>query len=153
MKTKRSVPRIMQRAGELRKEPTPAETRLWSRLRRNQLNETAFRRQHAIGPYITDFCAVKAKLVVELDGSQHLEQEAYDMERTAYLKGRGYRVLRFWNNDVMNDLDAVLWEIALAIEEGPLYPPILGKNGGKKTENKSGEMVISRNPGCPVFET
>lgn len=123
MKTKRSNPQIMHRAVELRKSTSPAETRLWSCLRRNQLNGTSFRRQHAIGPYITDFCAVKAKLVVELDGAQHLEQEMYDMQRTAYLEEHGYRVLRFWNNDVMNNLDVVLREIALSIEDGPPQSP------------------------------
>jgi very-short-patch-repair endonuclease len=115
MKTRRSDPVTMERARALRKEPTPAEIRLWSRLRRNQLNDTAFRRQHAIGPYIADFCALKARLVVEVDGSQHLEAAEYDARRTEYLQSRGYRVLRFWNSDVMNDLDAVLREIAAAL--------------------------------------
>jgi len=113
----------MQRAVNLRKEPTPAETRLWACLRRNQLNETSFRRQHAIGPYITDFCAVKHKLVVELDGSQHLDQGLYDTQRTVFLMEHGYRVLRFWNDEVMNDLDAVLREISLAIEDSPPQSP------------------------------
>ena len=67
-----------------------------------------FRPQHAIGNYIVDFCAPRRKLIVELDGSQHLEQEEYDMERTAFLESKGYRVLRFWNNDVMNNIDSVL---------------------------------------------
>jgi very-short-patch-repair endonuclease len=63
---------------------------------------------HAIGNYIVDFCAPRKKLIIELDGSQHLEQQDYDEERTRYLEARGYRVLRFWNNDVMNNIDAVL---------------------------------------------
>ena len=67
-----------------------------------------FRNQHAIGSYIVDFCAPRRKLIIELDGSQHLEQEEYDAERTEYLKSKGYKVLRFWNNDVMNDIDSVL---------------------------------------------
>lgn len=107
----------MQRARELRKETTPAEARLWAYLRRNQLNGISFRRQHAIGPYIPDFCAVKARLVIELDGSQHLDQAEYDAQRTAYLEERGYRVLRFWNDDVMNDLNTVLREIIAALED------------------------------------
>ena len=72
------------------------------------MNGVKFRRQHAIGGYIPDFCAIKLKLIVELDGSQHLEQEEYDANRTAFFELKGYRVLRFWNNDVMNNLDAVL---------------------------------------------
>ena len=67
-----------------------------------------FRNQHAIGNYIVDFCAPRKKLIIELDGSQHLEQQDYDDERTKYFEKHGYRVLRFWNNDVMNNTDAVL---------------------------------------------
>lgn len=69
---------------------------------------THFRRQHAIGPYIVDFCAVKPKLIIEVDGSQHLEQEEYDRERTEYMESKGYRVLRFWNNEVMEEIDTVM---------------------------------------------
>ena len=72
------------------------------------MNGMKFRRQHAIGNYIVDFCAIKQKLIIELDGSQHLEQEEYDHERTAYLESQGYKVIRFWNNDVMNDIHGVL---------------------------------------------
>jgi very-short-patch-repair endonuclease len=71
-------------------------------------------RGHAIGHYIVDFCAPRKKLIIELDGSQHLEQQEYDEERTKYLETRGYRVLRFWNNDVLNNMDAVLkviWDV------------------------------------------
>ena len=66
------------------------------------------RQGHAIGPYIVDFCAPRQKLIIELDGSQHLDQSEYDAERTAYLEQRGYQVLRFWNNQVMDDIEAVL---------------------------------------------
>jgi len=76
-------------------------------LRNDQLGVN-FRRQHAIGPYITDFCCIEKKLIIELDGSHHLEQEAYDAERTVYLESQGYQVLRFWNNEVLNDLDGVV---------------------------------------------
>ena len=67
-----------------------------------------FRPQHAIGNYIVDFCAPRKKLIIELDGSQHIEQEEYDEERTAYLKSKGYRVLRFWNNDITKNINSVL---------------------------------------------
>lgn len=106
----------MHKAGQLRKEPTPAESKLWSRLRNDQLG-VAFRRQHAIGKYIPDFCSPKAKLIIELDGSQHLEQEEYDEERTKYLESLGYKVIRFWNNDVMNDIEGVIIAIVHAMED------------------------------------
>jgi very-short-patch-repair endonuclease len=113
----RSNSTIMRRAGELRKELTPAEQRLWAYLRGDKLNGVNFRRQHALGKYIVDFCSVKAKLIIELDGNQHLEQEAYDAERTMFLESKGYRVLRFWNNEVLNDIEGVLGAIDLALED------------------------------------
>jgi len=106
----------MHRAGELRKELTPAEQKLWAHLRGNKLNGVNFRRQHAIGSYIVDFCSIKAKLIIELDGNQHLEQEEYDLERTAYLESQGYKVVRFWNNDVMNDINGVIHAIEFALD-------------------------------------
>src|SRR5512138_1858547 len=111
----RSNPHIKHRAIQLRKESTLAEQKLWSWIRNDQLGVT-FRRQHAIGNYIPDFCCPKARLIIELDGSQHLEQEEYDQERTEYLESKGYRVLRFWNNDVMNDIESVIRAIIQAME-------------------------------------
>jgi very-short-patch-repair endonuclease len=107
-RSKRSDPKMMHQAGELRKESTPAERKLWAYIRNAQLNDVKFRRQHAIGNYVVDFCSPKHKLIIEPDGSQHQDQEEYDTERTTFLKSRGYRVLRFWNNDVMNDIDGVI---------------------------------------------
>ena len=98
----------MHRAAELRREPTPAETKLWARLRAHRLGGIGFRRQHAIGPFIVDYCAPRQKLIIELDGSQHLDQEEYDAERSAFLESMGYRVLRFWNSDVINNVEGVL---------------------------------------------
>jgi very-short-patch-repair endonuclease len=82
------------------------------------MGDVHFRNQHAIGNYIVDFCAPRKKLIIELDGSQHLEQQEYDEERTKYLEAPGYRVLRFWNHDVMNNTDAVLQLIWSALNEG-----------------------------------
>lgn len=109
----RSNPKTNHHAIELRKESTPAERKLWAQLRNDQLGVN-FCRQHAIGQYITDFCSPKAKLIIELDGSQHLEQEAYDEERTKYLESLGYNVIRFWNNDVLNNIDSVILAIIYA---------------------------------------
>jgi len=108
MPPKRSTPRNYHRAIQLRKEPTIAEAKLWAFLRGNKLNGVNFRRQHAIGKYIVDFCSLKKKLVIELDGSQHLEQEEYDQERTLYLKSQGYRAIRFWNDQVMNNIEGAI---------------------------------------------
>jgi very-short-patch-repair endonuclease len=116
MPAKRSTPKIMHRAGELRKEPTPAEQKLWAYLRGDKLNGVNFRRQHAIGNYIADFVAIKKKLIIELDGSQHLQQEKYDEERTRYFESLGYKVIRFWNNAVMKDINGVIRAIQLALE-------------------------------------
>jgi very-short-patch-repair endonuclease len=118
MPTRRSNPKILHRAGELRKQSTSSEAKLWAYLRDNKIKGVNFRRQHAIGKYIIDFCSPKAKLIIELDGSQHLEQEDYDEERTEYLASRGYKVIRFWNNDVMNIIEGVILAITYALEEG-----------------------------------
>jgi Uncharacterized protein conserved in bacteria len=116
----RSNPKTKHQAIKLRKESTPAERKLWSRIRNDQLGVT-FRRQHAVGDYIPDFCSPKAKLVIELDGSQHLQQAEYDEERTKYLESLGYQVIRFWNNDVMNNIDDVLkviWDLLNEKQKG-----------------------------------
>ncbi|MGE0876669.1 MAG: endonuclease domain-containing protein [Burkholderiales bacterium] len=100
----------------LRRQATDAERRLWRELRGSRFMNMKFRRQHPIGRYVADFACVEAKLVVEVDGSQHLDREAsQDAERTRVLNARGYRVLRFWNNDVLKHTEAVLERIAEAI--------------------------------------
>ena len=108
MTHRRTTPKVFAHAQELRHNSTPAEIKLWARLRAHRMADVHFRPQHAIGNYIVDFCAPRRKLIIELDGSQHLEQQEYDAERTEFLKSKGYKVLRFWNNDVMNDIDSVL---------------------------------------------
>lgn len=92
----------------MRHEPSPAESILWSRLRNRGLQGIKFRRQQPIGPFIADFYSHEQKLVIEVDGDTHAEQEAYDAARTDWLVSQGYRVLRFTNTDVMDDLDLVL---------------------------------------------
>lgn len=111
----RSNPKTRTRAIELRKELTPAERKLWAVIRNDQLGVN-FRRQHAIGIYIPDFICIEKKLIIELDGSQHLEQEEYDKERTKYLEAQGYKVIRFWNNDVMNNIEGVILAIINTLE-------------------------------------
>ncbi|MGB7876718.1 MAG: endonuclease domain-containing protein [Anaerolineales bacterium] len=114
---KRTTPKVFKHAKELRRNQTEAEAKLWSRLRNHQLKGSGFRRQHAIGNYVVDFCAPRKKLIIELDGSQHLEQEEYDDERTESLESKGYRVLRFWNNEVIKDIDGVLRAIDIVLDK------------------------------------
>ncbi len=105
-------------ARALRKESTPAEARLWAFLRAKRLRGVDFRRQHAIGRYVVDFCAPRHKLAIELDGSPHLRQSEDDAARTTDLEARGYRVLRFWNNAIMTDMNGVIQEILNALQLG-----------------------------------
>ncbi len=107
MPPKRTSPAGYQHSRTLRQQQTPAEMKLWAYLRDRRLHGVTFRRQHAIGPYVTDFCSPRHHLVIELDGSLHLQQEEEDTRRTEYLVSRGYRVLRLWNDKVMNDMQAV----------------------------------------------
>ena len=105
---------MLERLCNLRAEQTDAESRLWSRLRASRLNSLKFRRQVPLGGYIVDFLCPAAELVVELDASQHVDQATYDAGRTGYLESEGYRVLRVWNGDVMERMDAVLEAILAA---------------------------------------
>ena len=97
---------------------TPAEIKLWARLRANRLEGIHFRNQHAIGKYIVDFCAPRRKLIIELDGGQHIDQKEYDQERTLFLESKGYKVIRFWNNDILKDIDSVIKTIMFALDAG-----------------------------------
>jgi very-short-patch-repair endonuclease len=112
----RSNPKTRTHAIELRKELTAAEHKLWSLIRNDQLGVN-FRRQHAIGKYIPDFVCIEKKLIIEVDGSQHLEQQEYDNERMKYLESEGYKVIRFWNNEVTNNIDSVILAIVYAMED------------------------------------
>lgn len=104
------------RARRLRNSGTDAERRLWYCLRRQQLAEHKFRRQYPLASYIVDFVCVPARLVVELDGGQHREALAYDQRRTEALQREGYRVLRFWNDDVLLRTEDVVREIFRVLE-------------------------------------
>ena len=105
-------------ARQLRSAPTDAEIRLWSRLRRKQLDGFRFRRQQPIGPYIVDFFCPDAKLIVEVDGGQHNVEEEKDARRTRWLEARGYRVIRFWNNDVLSNTDGVVLTVLEELRGG-----------------------------------
>ena len=117
----------VDRARSLRGAQTDAEQALWYRLRNRRLDGWRFRRQHEIDLYIVDFVCAEAALIVELDGGQHGEQLIYDETRTRKLQEMGYRVLRFWNNDVLKNLDSVLEVIVEALASPAPHPNPLPK--------------------------
>lgn len=117
MPRKPSSPIAIQHAHDLRHRSTQAEAKLWTYLRTHRINDVHFRRQHAIGNYIVDFCAPKEKLIIEVDGSQHMDDEIQDLERANYLQKKGYRILRFWNHEVMNYLEGVINAIQQALSD------------------------------------
>ena len=106
-------------ARSLRRAQTEAEQKLWSRLRRHQMKGFQFRRQHSIGPFFADFVCIETKLIIELDGSQHADQTVRDDSRSEFLREAGYTVLRFWNYEVIGELDQVVQSIADALEAAP----------------------------------
>jgi very-short-patch-repair endonuclease len=116
---------------KLRNAPTDAEHRLWQYLRNRQLEGCKFRRQHPFGDYILDFACLERKVVVELDGGQHADNVRYDSARTSYLERCGYRVLRFWNNEVFENIEGVVEVIlnmlAQRAEPSPPNPPLEGE--------------------------
>ena len=103
---------LRDRARQLRRDQTDVESKLWSRLRARQLSGAKFRRQYPIGAFIADFCCYERRLVIELDGGHHAELGDADQSRTDFFVSQGYRVLRFWNNEVIENIDGVLGQIA-----------------------------------------
>ena len=110
-------------ARRLRKNATLAEHKLWQQLRRGRLGGLWFRRQVAIGTYVVDFVCYNSRLVVEVDGGQHVERQSQDAQRTAWLEAQGFRVLRFWNNEVLANMEAVKAVIAEACRKGTSPSP------------------------------
>jgi len=116
---------MLTRARALRRELTPAERLLWSQLRNGRLAGFKFRRQMWLCGYIADFACPEAKLIVEADGSQHGEAEQYDERRSEAFTHEGFRTLRFWNNDIIENLDGVLTQIRVALPS-PSHPATPG---------------------------
>ena len=113
--THRTRPRTLAVARKLRSEMTEAEKRIWYFLRANRFSGVRFKRQVPIGPFNVDFACLSEELVIELDGGQHDADAARDAKRAAWLESQGFRVMRFWNNEVFENLDTVLRAIDLAI--------------------------------------
>jgi very-short-patch-repair endonuclease len=120
-----------QIARRLRKNPTAAELVLWKRLRLRQAEGNKFRRQHRLGSYVVDFICLEKKLIVEVDGGHHADTVKTDLERTKWLESRGYKVLRFWNNDVLKDIDAICKVVFEALGNPP--PPSSPSRGAETT--------------------
>ncbi len=121
----------------MRKTPTESERKLWWHLRHRLPSEsTHFRRQVQIGPYIADFACHRTKLVIEIDGGQHGSQTIEDETRSQRLKADGYRVLRFWNSDVMSNIDGVLTEIQNSMAITPTPDPSPQGGGEKNAESQ-----------------
>ena len=135
------TPNKTARARHLRKNLTDAEQGLWNILRNRQVLGYRFRRQAPIGPYIVDFVCFENRLVIEVDGRQHMERADYDAERTAWLESAGFRVKRFWNNQVLQEKDAVREAIFLAVRGSS--PPILAfpRQGGRDFAASGGEFA------------
>lgn len=124
MKFLRNDPALKQRRRDLRHNQTEAEKALWMQLRNKQFYGMKFFRQYSVGPYILDFYCPNMKLAVELDGGQHnqCESKEYDAVRSEYLKAQGIEVIRFWNHEVLLDMESILSELGLKVT--PLHPPL-----------------------------
>ena len=109
-------PKLLDHAKRMRTAQTDAEALLWRHFRGKRFSGHKFRRQQPIGPFIADFVCLRCRLIVEADGGQHTDAAEYDEKRTAWLEAQGFRVLRFWNNDVLQRTDNVLDSILNALE-------------------------------------
>ena len=130
----RTTAAVQERARQLRRRMTPAEHRLWQHLRCKQLDGLRFRRQHPIGRFIVDFCCVEHRLVIEIDGEAHAAQIEYDEVRSEWLEARGYRVLRFTNQEVHHQLARVLEVIRVAGDNGDGQHEAPDQCGGRKRD-------------------
>lgn len=139
----RASKEIQNRAHELRKNMTSAEKKLWNVLCAKQLDGYYFRRQHAVGSYIVDFFCAKVKLIIEVDGGSHLEQVEYDKERTCWLEEeKGYRVIRFTNDDIFKSINEVAEAIREVVKRPHPSSPASG-GGASSSSNANGSETSS----------
>ena len=127
------------RSRQLRNNATEAERRLWPHLSARKLNGVRFNRQFPIGQFICDFVSREKRLVIELDGGQQAFSTEYDSRRTAFLEAQGYKVLRFWNNEVLDNLDGVLTVIGQTLDNTPSPSPSRRREGSLWTRQLRGE--------------
>jgi lipoyl(octanoyl) transferase len=133
----------VNRARPLRENQSDAEKLLWRHLRNRQVEGAKFRRQQMIAPYIVDFVCFESRLIVELDGGQHAEQVEYDERRTRFLEDQGFRVLRFWNNDVFSNIEGVLQRIVENLNPpSPPPSPARGEGAADATPTSSSTLHL-----------
>ena len=118
---------LLKNAKSLRKSQTDAEIKLWYYLRAHRFMGLKFKRQKPIGKYIVDFICIEQKLIIELDGGQHADKVDYDEQRTKFLENEGYQVLRFWNNQVLQEMESVLEAIHTEFALSPTPLPHAGE--------------------------
>lgn len=134
-------PYLLHRAKSMRSSPTPAEAVIWQHIRAGRFNGAKFKRQQPIGNYIADFVCLAEKLVIEVDGGQH-NGSSSDAARDAWFAGQGFRVLRFWNNEVGENLEGVLQRIREAVTPSPSVP----LPRGAREVIKGNEAPVARLP-------
>ncbi len=117
-------------AKKLRKNSTQTENKLWFFLRAKRFEGLKFRRQHPLGPYIVDFVCLEKYLVIECDGGQHLDQAKKDFKRDEWLQKEGFKVLRFWDDEVLKNIETVLEIILKTIRDHPPPHPLPSREGG-----------------------
>ncbi|MGH8121440.1 MAG: endonuclease domain-containing protein [Rudaea sp.] len=119
--------RLLEFAKGMRRGPTDAEAALWRKVRAGRLGGFKFKRQHSIGSYIVDFVCFERRLILEVDGGQH--ERSTDAKRTDWLEEQGFRVLRFWNNEVLTNMDGVLEAVLRVLSQSAPSPQPLSREG------------------------
>ena len=127
---------LTEPARELRKQSTEAERLLWNRIRAKQVAGFKFRRQEQIGRFIVDFVCYQKSLIIEADGSQHAVEVEKDNERTLWLNAQGFHVLRFWNNEILTNINGVLAVIQDYLDKHPPLPDPLPQRGEGEGQNQ-----------------
>ena len=142
--TDKGYSRPTARSRRLRRDATPAERHLWQHIRARQLGEVRFNRQFPIGPFICDFVSRECRLVIELDGGQHALAAEYDQRRTRFLNEQGFTVIRFWNADVLDNVEGVLARIGRTLADMPSPGPSRQREGSLWSPARS----RGRDPSC-----
>ncbi len=137
LRSAKKLPRVFARS--MRHMPTDAEKTFWWQVRDRRTAGFKFKRQYLVGSYIVDFVCLERKLVIELDGGQHAQQELYDRRRDMVLRSRGFRVMRFWNDEVLTNMDGVIDGILSALEGAPHPNPLPHLGRGQASGASAGE--------------
>jgi len=144
--------RVLNNAKALRTQQTNAEQRLWYHLRAHRFMGLKFKRQKPMGRCIVDFVCMERRLIIEIDGGQHAEQVGYDKHRDAWLRSQEYTVLRFWNNEVMQNLEGMLEQVRCALTLSP-SPDTLSPTPSRKRERGQTRKAIVNSGGRGEQET